>query len=475
MKQSIFFVLSCVFSYIAYAQVGIGTTNPQAQLDIRSTNQVIPSNTDGILIPKVDTFPTGVNASQDAMLVYLTTTVGSDGPGFYYYNHVTTSWLSVGEGAKKIDDLSDAKSDNDGTDNGSSIFFGYRAGLLDDGTNNHNIGIGEYALESVGPGENNIAIGYSSHYWNSGSNNISLGSFSLEAIAGTGNIGIGFFAGWNSQNADFNVALGHEALDANLGGDYNLALGAYAGSNRELGDRNVFIGAHAGSNLSGLPSDKLYIENTNSNEPLIYGDFNTDELIFNGNVTISNDNGTHTNATLTIDNLQIADLGSFNLGLDGDIIPYGGNALGFDLGNNTATQHWDDVVADDFINFSDRRLKNSIKDIPYGLETVLNLNPVTYRYNKDFSIDDRFRLGLIAQEVEALIPEVVFNEDIDANPETGEKLIIKSDYKSMSYVELVPVLIKAIQEQQVEIETLKLELKTSENLEARIKVLEQKN
>jgi hypothetical protein len=297
----------------------------------------------------------------------------------------------------------------------------------------------------------------------------------LEAIAGNGNIGIGYFAGWNSQNANFNVALGHQALDTHLGGNYNLALGSYAGSYSELGDRNIFIGSHAGSDVSGSPSDKLYIENTNSNEPLIYGEFDTDELIFNGNVTISNDNGTHTNATLTIDNLQIADLGSFNLGLDGDVIPYGGSAVGYDLGNNTATQHWDDVVADDFINFSDRRLKNSIKDIPYGLETVLNLNPVTYRYNKDFSIDNRFRLGLIAQEVEALIPEVVFNEDIDANPVTGEIIKSKSDYKSMSYVELVPVLIKAIQEQQEEIEALKLELKTNKNLEDRIKALEQKN
>ncbi len=48
--------LSFVFlpTYILQAQVGIGTTNPYASLDIRSSDLTAPSNTDGILIPKID-------------------------------------------------------------------------------------------------------------------------------------------------------------------------------------------------------------------------------------------------------------------------------------------------------------------------------------------------------------------------------------------------------------------------------------
>lgn len=87
-----------LFSFInlLQAQVGIGTTSPNATLDIRSSNQATPANTDGILIPKVDAFPL-INpaATQQGMLVYLTTTVGIKLPGFYYWDATTISWIGI--------------------------------------------------------------------------------------------------------------------------------------------------------------------------------------------------------------------------------------------------------------------------------------------------------------------------------------------------------------------------------------------
>lgn len=41
----------------SFAQVGINTTTPEAQLDIKSSNQTLPTNKDGLLIPKIDAFP----------------------------------------------------------------------------------------------------------------------------------------------------------------------------------------------------------------------------------------------------------------------------------------------------------------------------------------------------------------------------------------------------------------------------------
>jgi len=80
-----------------FAQVGIGTTTPNAQLDIRSGNQVSPANTDGLLIPKIDAFPaTNPTSAQQGMLVYLTTASGSNVPGFYYWDNPSTSWIGVG-------------------------------------------------------------------------------------------------------------------------------------------------------------------------------------------------------------------------------------------------------------------------------------------------------------------------------------------------------------------------------------------
>lgn len=80
----------------SYAQVGINTTEPNAQLDIRSTNQVAPLPTDGVLIPKIDSFPaTSPGVDQNGMMVFLTTTVGSNTPGFYYWEAAGNTWIPI--------------------------------------------------------------------------------------------------------------------------------------------------------------------------------------------------------------------------------------------------------------------------------------------------------------------------------------------------------------------------------------------
>lgn len=95
-RKNIYFFLVIIFMTPAFSQVGINTTNPNAQLDIQSSNQAVPANTDGMLIPKIDTFPaTSPTAAQQGMLVYLTTTVGSNPPGFYYWDNPTASWIPI--------------------------------------------------------------------------------------------------------------------------------------------------------------------------------------------------------------------------------------------------------------------------------------------------------------------------------------------------------------------------------------------
>lgn len=102
MKQFYLSLLLCSLLFSTdkvLAQVGIGTTAPDAQLDIRSTNQVTPANTDGILIPKVDAFPaTNPTAAQQGMLIYLTTPATFSStlrqPGFYYWND-PTDWIGI--------------------------------------------------------------------------------------------------------------------------------------------------------------------------------------------------------------------------------------------------------------------------------------------------------------------------------------------------------------------------------------------
>lgn len=93
MKQ-LFSLIFITVSFFTFAQVGISTTFPNAQLDIRASNQTTPSNTDGLLIPHIDTFPiTNPTTAQQGMLVYLTTTVDLKIPGFYYWNFSTLDWI----------------------------------------------------------------------------------------------------------------------------------------------------------------------------------------------------------------------------------------------------------------------------------------------------------------------------------------------------------------------------------------------
>lgn len=134
-----------------------------------------------------------------------------------------------------------------------------------------------------------------------------------------------------------------------------------------------------------------------------------------------------------------------NIVIDGDVIP---GSTAYDLGNNNATEHWDDCVADDFINFSDKRLKKNINELDNMLPALMKLRPVTYEYKATHNPDGRTRTGFVAQEVQKILPSVVVDEDVDTDWRTKKTSKTKVEYLSLNYIEMIPMAIKAIQEQQ---------------------------
>jgi hypothetical protein len=100
---------------------------------------------------------------------------------------------------------------------------------------------------------------------------------------------------------------------------------------------------------------------------------------------------------------------------------------------------------------SDSRLKKNITNITYGLNEVMAFRPVTYLMNEE---DDTAKkhLGFIAQEVKTLVDEAV--DDL-IDPDTQFYMLDKGG--------LVPVLVKAIQEQQAIIETLTTRIEALES------------
>ena len=57
MQKSFVLILLVIGSIGSTAQVGINTTDPKAQLDIKASNSAAPLPTDGILVPKIEDFP----------------------------------------------------------------------------------------------------------------------------------------------------------------------------------------------------------------------------------------------------------------------------------------------------------------------------------------------------------------------------------------------------------------------------------
>lgn len=121
-------------------------------------------------------------------------------------------------------------------------------------------------------------------------------------------------------------------------------------------------------------------------------------------------------------------------GVDTDIRPLQDNT--FSLGSSSA--RWDNIFATNpLINTSDFREKKEIKAIQYGLEALEQLMPVSYFWK---SGDADKKLGLIAQDVLKIIPEVV---NVPEN---------KEDLLGIKYTELIPVLIQSIKELNEKVE-----------------------
>lgn len=99
--------------------------------------------------------------------------------------------------------------------------------------------------------------------------------------------------------------------------------------------------------------------------------------------------------------------------------------------------------------FSDERLKENIKPLEKGLETIEQIKTYTFNY-KDGPQDTH--PGVLAQELEQLVPEVVY--DIEMDDDT---------YKAVRYPQLVPLLINAIKDLSEKINVLENKLNNESN------------
>ena len=153
-------------------------------------------------------------------------------------------------------------------------------------TAGNNVLIGNGLSASFG-GNFNTIMGYQAGAaLASGSDNTFLGKGSATSFTtGSANTMIGNRAGESHTIGFSNLYLGGLAGLNKTEGDNNVLLGYGAGLNSGSGSSNVFLGFNAGHNETG--SNRLYIENTNSSSPLVYGEFDNNLLAINGTLRVN--------------------------------------------------------------------------------------------------------------------------------------------------------------------------------------------
>ena len=134
------------------------------------------------------------------------------------------------------------------------------------------------------------------------------------------------------------------------------------------------------------------------------------------------------------------------------------------LNLGSSTNRWSTVWAvNGTIQTSDISLKEKITPLKYGLKEIMQLKPVSFKWKQEqisaFKIPDaekETKLGFIAQDLQKVIPEVVETTEWKEYEE-NKGILVKEEMAryGVSYSELIPVLIKAIQEQQLQIEAIK--------------------
>ena len=333
-----------------------------------------------------------------------------------------------------------------GTDN---VFVGIDSGNLAI-TGSSNTASGSLALTNTTTGDNNTANGFGTlHYNTSGSFNTAYGDRALvNNTTANNNTAIGALAlytqSYNNGGASwdsYNTAVGYQTLYSNqptstTNGNYNAALGSYALTANTTGYNNVAIGADSlKNNTSGI-----------SNSAVGYSAlfWNTTG---NRNTAVGRDAGL-----------------AVSTGSDITLLGYGTNVSSGTLANATAVGSGATVNASNKVRIgnssvtviegqvgwsypSDIRLKEDVREISKGLDLIAALRPVEYRLKNG---NGRTDFGFIAQQIESLLGT---DYNVLGVGEDADRTL------SLRYTDLIAPMVKAMQEQQDEIELLRSENK----------------
>ncbi len=368
--------------------------------------------------------------------------------------------------------------------------------LYSNSTGQYNLALGKSALRSNRINSRSTAIGYQSMYYadnrtsggrdtyntalgyealkgsstasaNTGRYNTAIGDQSMSSnTSGNINVSVGSSTMYSNTSGSKNVAFGHYALNKNTSGSNNVALGYYAGEDNISGNYNILIGDNVNA-LSGSSSNRLNIGNTiygtgiyQSTYKIGIGVASPDEALdVRGNFQVKNSSGA---AKTIIDGSSGNSVVEFRLsGSYGGAFGYnntndylfmyhGGNVVLknglFGVGTTTPESTLQVGISGDgssaranaWNTFSDERWKTNIEIISDPIEKLNSING--YYYNWKDGDDVSTQVGVIAQEIEVALPEIV-STDSDG-------------YKSVDYSKIAALLIEVNKVQEKKIKEL---------------------
>jgi hypothetical protein len=334
-----------------------------------------------------------------------------------------------------------------------NIFLGINSGNFTM-TGTGNIGIGYTSFYSNTTGSSNTALGYQSLYFNNtGYENTAVGNNSL------------FYNNIGYQN----TAVGNNSLQNNTSGNYNTALGVGSLYNNYNGNENTALGSYSlrdnynGINNTAVGSSSLLRNTGGTNNTAV------------GYQSMNYNNSGFQNTAIGYRSLYNS-TGNYNTALGhnaGSTITTGANltCIGIDAAPSSATAIDQVTLGNGFVqslrcnvqtisSLSDARDKKNITDLTLGLDFLMKVKPRQFNWDKrewyegnksdGSKMKETFTAGFISQELD----EAQTTENAD-----WLNLVLKDNPEKLeaTYGNLLPVMVKAIQELNVKSEKLRVE------------------
>ena len=335
-------------------------------------------------------------------------------------------------------------------------------------TASDNTAVGVYAMKTNTTGQYNTALGggqFGSNwgalgYNTTGSNNTAVGFMALLSnTTASQNTAVGYQAGSAITTSSESTYLGYQAGVASTGIAVTL-LGRLAGRDLTSGTNNTFVGHNSGLLMTTGSKNTILgsyngnqggldLRTANNHIVLSDGDGNPRQFIdSNGNTYL----GKVSSSDAVVGNyLPASGLVSFSASQSTsaastlNIYSTGASAYRFYVSMDGKIYCTSTTIA----GISDQRLKENVRDLDTGLDAIMAVKPRRFDWKEGKGQNKKNAVGFVAQEFETVFPDSV-------NPsKAGEDGI---EYKTVCHEELIPAMVKAIQELKAEVDSLKAQL-----------------